>query len=259
MRTRGFTVEKAKTGFWTYLQRSPGNLPKTPLHRILNWILEQLNLGHVEAQVDSSGEIVSLKLGRGIARLFKSMEGGSEETKRRLLAVYLAGIIAQCRESGIQPEHAEGPKMFSRQATDWGHRNTEFHYAFEVVRVLARLNKKTFELEAPPIGGLAPPSVVSYLRESTRCWLYGFYGACVALNRACLEDALKARLSSEGELLNLITWARRNRVLDDRMEATAHTVRKAGNDFLHGKKISEKEAGETLGATRSIVEHLFAA
>jgi hypothetical protein len=123
------------------------------------------------------------------------------------------------------------------------------------------LNKKTFNLEAPPITGLAPASVVSYLRESTRCWLYGFHGASVALSRACLEDALKARLPAgdraTSELKTLIEAANRRQLLDDCMAEVAHTVRKAANKFLHGQNITEKDSRETLDATRSIVEQVF--
>jgi hypothetical protein len=151
--------------------------------------------------------------------------------------------------------------MVTQQSTDWGRRNTEFHYAFELIKVLTRLNQETFHLEAPPITGLAPAGVVSYLRESTRCWLYGFHGASVALSRACLEDALKARLPAgdrtTSELKTLIDVANRRQLLDDCMAEVAHTVRKAANKFLHGQNITEKDSRETLDATRSIVEQIF--
>src|ERR1035437_1734644 len=183
--------------------------------------------------------------------------------KGRLSAVNGAGLFAQSRESGIAPAYAHLSKIVTQQSTDWGHRNTEFHYAFELIKVLARLNKKTFNLEAPPITGLAPASVVTYLRESTRCWLYGFHGSSVALSRACLEDALKARLPAGNRtayssgLGSLIDEASRCRLLDDCMAEVAHTVRKAANRFLHGKNITETDSRDTLDATRSIVEQIF--
>ena len=69
----------------------------------------------------------------------RSAEEASERAEERLRAVYLAGLLAQCRESGISPEHAPLSKMLIQQATDWGQRNTEFHYSFELIKVLARL------------------------------------------------------------------------------------------------------------------------
>lgn len=167
-------VERTDEGFWTYLRRSAGELPGTSLHIVLKWVLEQLNFGHFENQRDSRGDVVSMMIGRAAARGPASDDEALEDANMRLFTVNANGLMAKSRESGITPEHAHLSKMVTQQSTDWGHRNTEFHYAFELVRVLARLNKKTFNLEAPPITGIAPASVVSYLSESTRCWLYGF-------------------------------------------------------------------------------------
>jgi len=260
---RTLHAERTDDGFWIYLRRSGGELPGTPLHSMLEWVLEQLNFGNFQTERDSRGDVVSVTIGKAAAREFVSDDEAIEKAKRRVLAVDCAGIMAQCRESGIPPAHAHLSKIVTQQSTDWSRRNTEFHYAFELVKVLARLNKKTFNLDAPPITGLAPASVVSYLRESTRCWLYGFHGASVALSRACLEDALKARLpagsrvASSPQLEPLIDAARRCGLLDDCMVEVAHTVRKAANRFLHGRNITEMESRETLDSTRSIVEQLF--
>ena|ERR1700733_4120143 len=176
-------VERAENGFWTYLRRSAGDLPGTSLHSVLKWIIEQLNFGHFEKQRDSRNDVVPMTIGRAAALGPSSGHEALEHAKRRLFSVNVNGLLAKARESGITPEHAHLSKTVTQQSTDWTHRNTEFHYAFELVKVLARLNKKTFNLEAPPITGAAPASVVSYLSESTRCWLYGFHGASVALTR----------------------------------------------------------------------------
>lgn len=252
-------VEPTDEGFWTYLRRSAGELPETPLHSILKWLLEQLNFGHFEEHHDSNGDVVSITVGRAAAVGPADEHEAIENAKKRLFAVSVNGLLAKARESGVTPEHAQLSKMATQQSTDWGRRNTEFHYAFELVTVLARLNKKTFALEAPPITGIAPASVVSYLSESTRCWLYGFHGASVALSRACIEEALKARLG-EGyspTLEFLIDAAKQCQLLDDCMGDVADRVRMTANKFLHGKSITEKESRETLDATRSLVEHIF--
>ena len=104
-----------------------------------------------------------MTIGRAAAQGPASDEDAAEDAKGRLLAVNVSGLMAKSRESGIEPEHADLSRMVTLQSTDWGYRNTEFHYAFELVKVLARLNKKTFNLEAPPITGVAPAGVVSYL------------------------------------------------------------------------------------------------
>jgi hypothetical protein len=126
------------------------------------------------------------------------------------------------------------------------------------MKVLARLAKKTFCLEAPPIIGVATVTVFAYLRESTRCWLYGFYGASVALSRACLEDMLKERTQLDDiGLENLIEEATQLGVLDGCMTQMAHSVRKTANKFLHGDTITPEESSTSLDYIRSIAEHMF--
>ena len=256
-------VEQTRAGCWTYVQRSAGSLPETPLHQLLKWIIEQLNFGNFTATKDGRGDVVSLTLGRSAAAQRESADAALAETHDRLLAVSLAGLMAQSRESGIEPQHAGLSKAASQQITDWGRRNTEFHYATELLKTLGRLNKKTFNPEAPPITGLAPASVIAYLRESTRCWLYGFHGASVALSRACLEETLRTKLPTSkataipATLEYLVDRAKQQALLDDCMAETAHSIRKVGNRFIHGESITERESRDTLDAIRSIVEVVF--
>ena len=106
--------------------------------------------------------------------------------------------------------------------------------------------------------GLAPDSVVSYLRESTRCWLYGFHGASVALSRACLEETLKNQLRASGALDYLNKLARTRGLLDDCMFDMAEKIRVTGNKFLHERgSMTETDSIKTLDAIPSIVEQVF--
>jgi hypothetical protein len=86
------------------------------------------------------------------------------------------------------------------------------------------------------------------------------HGASVALSRACLEDALKARLQTDGklDLISLIADAGRQGILDVCMVRVAHEIRKTANRFVHGKSMTEVQSRETLDATRGLVEQLFA-
>ncbi len=54
--------------FWTYVRRSAGELPATPLHGVMEWILEQLNFGNFETERDSRGDVVSVTIGRAVPR-----------------------------------------------------------------------------------------------------------------------------------------------------------------------------------------------
>jgi hypothetical protein len=155
---------------WIYDQRSAGTLPETALHELLKWVFQQLNFGNFEFERDSRGDAVSLTIGKAAAPT-QAADDAIEAAQKRLLVVDGAGLLAKCREGGIEPEYADFSKRVTQDSSDWVRRNTEFHYAFELVNVLARINKKTFNLDAPPIAGLAPSSVVAYLREATKCWL----------------------------------------------------------------------------------------
>src|ERR1700686_1478836 len=124
-------TERKDNRFWTYRGRSAGELPETPLHNLLKWIVEQLNFGNFEIERDSRGDSVSVTIGKAAAQKPGSFDEAEDRVKRRLAAVNLAGIMARCRESGIKPAHAHISKMVTQQSTDWVRRNTEFHYAFE--------------------------------------------------------------------------------------------------------------------------------
>ena len=60
-----------------------------------------------------------------------------------------------------------------------------------------------------------------------------------------------------GELESLVDAAERRGVLDDCAVKMANGIRKVGNRFLHGRRVTEKESRETLDATRSVVEQMF--
>jgi len=255
--------EKTPTGFWTYDQRSAGELPTATLSKLLNWILEQMNFGHWIPE-HQAGDVVSLIVGKRASMQTASCDEAIADAKNRLFAVDIARVMAEARESGIEPQYDDLSKRVSREIGEWGERNTEFHYAFELTKVLGRLNKKTFKLVAPPIAGIAPDGVRSYLKESTRCWMYGFHGASIALSRACLEEVLKRALypghsNRAPELDELIQEADQKGKLDGCLIDTAHFIRKTGNRFLHGEPISETDSRDALDGIRSIAEQLFSA
>ena len=106
-------VEREGDQSWPYIQRSAGELPETPLHSALKWVLEQLNFGNIETQRDSLGDVVSVTIGKAAAPELVPDDKVVEGPKSRLRAVHLAGLLAQCREGGIRPKHASLSKMLS--------------------------------------------------------------------------------------------------------------------------------------------------
>ncbi len=260
MSTVNVNIEQTAGGFWSYLERSPGELPASSVGKILKWILQQLDFGNYRTERDSRGEVVSMVIGRRVPVDAPSAEVVEEIVKQRLTAVRLAGLFAEAREGGIEQRYEHLSSRVSEQLTEWSERNTEFHHAFELLKLLGRINKKTFQLEATAIKGAAPESVLTYLRESTQCWLYGLHGASIALSRACLEDALKNSLHKHKErqtLGDLIAAAKQERILDGSLVEMAHSIRRAGNNLLHGETITETESRDALDYVRSITKQLF--
>jgi hypothetical protein len=109
---------------------------------------------------------------------------------------------------------------------------------------------------------LPKADVSLYLKEATRCYLFGFNQGTVALCRAAIELALDERLS-KAELLpptNLqakIKLAKDRKLIDEDAAILAHAVRKAGKTVLHKQAASAKNARDALDATRGALIRFY--
>jgi hypothetical protein len=280
MYTINFHVKQKDDTYWTYMQKSPGNIEKgEPLHRVLAWIIEQLSFEMFQTEIDEDGEICTLIIGEGAAPKFASMEEAEKHAQETLLRVNIAEVLAKAREEGTQQEHVNLVERTTVTRTGWAELRTEFHYARELVKMLERLRDVTFNFSAPGIHGRAPEEVVFYLREATRCFLYGLLEASVALCRACLEEALKSKLlangqgiaalmkepkktdrgAARGELDRLIRAAAGIKILDGPHTLSADRIRSHGNLLMHDRpQLTEAEAKQDLDDLRGVVDFLFA-
>jgi len=280
MYTINFHIKQKGDTYWTYLQKSPGSIEKgDPLHTALKWIIEQLVFGMFRTEADEEGEICTLMVGEGAAPNFASMEDAEKHSQEVLLGVNLAEVLAKAREEGTQPEYVNLIEKATITRTGWAELKTEFHYARELVKMLKRLRDVTFNFSAPGIHGQAPEEVVFYLREATRCFLYGLLEASVALGRACLEEALKSKLlatgqgiaalmkepkktdrgAARGELDRLIRAAAGIKILDGPHTQLADRIRSHGNLLMHDRpQLTEAEAKQDLDDLRGVVDLLFA-
>ena len=124
--------------------------------------------------------------------------------------------------------------------------NTDMYYARQVVEALERIHDTTFRLSALPIAGRVPQHAQHLLKEATRCYFFGLELGCFALCRANLKSSLYARVGEtelaaeiarhprRGKLENLINATQRLTCLDAQYASTAHAIRRAANDVLHG-------------------------
>ena len=146
----------------------------------------------------------------------------------------------------------------------------------EVVRYVVREMSETFPaivervstFRVIPVTSAVPTPVAQYAREASRCYLHGFFAACLILCRSCVESAVETKLDQEGhrkaldalpfnrmqEMLNL---ALSKGVLDDLTLHMAHEIRKSANKAVHGTVPSEAECRDRLEQTREVLRHLY--
>jgi len=104
-----------------------------------------------------------------------------------------------------------------------------------------------------------------YLREATRCYLFGLFSASVTLSRSALEHAFSKKIptllqgkSKEDRLHTLIKTARGS-ILKRAPEVCdlADKVRKKANVVVHEKASQESDAFEILQDMRKVLKFLY--
>lgn len=255
---------------WAFTTRSFPKSDGAPLHERLQWILEQLNMENCTVQIDEMGDAVSIVIGKDAAPEFESpvLENAERHFVRRNMALNIAGLFARSREEGADPKFAGlAEEARSLSAQHGGHLSTDIHYAFELLKILERIQKKTFVFKTPAIAGRVGPDISRLVGEATRAYLFGLNRACISMCRALIEGALNERVpynvvreeqyqADKGYLEALIDASATCGFLNDRMRKTAHLIRDAGNKALHGKEPADSRAWEVLSGARAIVEYL---
>jgi hypothetical protein len=274
---KSIIVEHTGKGYWAYLEgnRSPGAVPEAPLHLSLAWVLQQIVFGHAQRIVDEDGEVVGLRIGRLVPNTCSTRDEAAEHALREYYALQLAGILAEFREKGSDPDLARLDESCWQTAPEQMRARMEAYYGLSLMKLLGRLSKKFPQLEHLPIVPNAPAAMRGHLAEATRCFLLKLDRACVALCRACLEEALKSRLTGpmleewhremarkrrtsgdRGPMCALITVCARHGLLKGR-EKDAHEIREAGNRVLHDT--ANIDAYGVLSKTRKLIAILYGA
>jgi hypothetical protein len=273
-------IEPVGDNFWCYFEgrRSAGELPETPFHTTLFWLIEQIALGYVKSYRDERGDVVCITVGKAVPHAATSIEEAANATGREHLALNIAATIAEAREKGSRVTDQQLHDKVWGGATESTFRRMEMHYAQEMARLLGRIAKKLPKLEKLPLVESAPPAVRAHIAEATRCYLLKLERACIALCRACLETTLesvltttmrrewidriaenKRRNNTANPMQALIEVCAAHGVLKN-LEADAHYIRKKGNDILHLNSSTDDKkdlAGEVLKKTRAVVAVIY--
>jgi hypothetical protein len=139
-------------------------------------------------------------------------------------------------------------------------------YTRDLLKKVEELVKRTMRLNLLTPEVTPEKDVALYLREATRCYIFGFCDSSVALSRACLEMALKSRLKSifagllsphDDQLNVLLKHARKAGLLDYDHLLKAEKVQKNGNMVLHGTRANEGLAWESLVSARGVLGKLY--
>ena len=137
-------VESAGDGFWCYYKgrRTAGSLPETPLHEILRWLLEQVNLGFVKYIRDEAGDIVSVVIGQSAHHAARSAEEAAQTAAEEGIALNIVGLLAEAREKGSDPKSIPLQEKLWQQASVNMHTRMAIHYALVLARLLRRVSEK---------------------------------------------------------------------------------------------------------------------
>jgi hypothetical protein len=159
------------------------------------------------------------------------------------------------------PPHPQGFLPPELEDWYWKHTGDQF-YAREAVSHLPDMVERFSRLRPILVGKLPDRRLAVYLREATRCFVYGFFQGSIALSRAALEAGLnrhvELKLGSlpQMELKETIEKAARFKLISGGTADMAQRVRKLANQVLHSKPASEALAFEALVAARGVLREL---
>lgn len=139
-------------------------------------------------------------------------------------------------------------------------------YTRDLLKKVEGFVERTMRLNALTPEITPEKNVMLYLREATRCYVFGFWDSSVALSRASLEMALRNRLESrlagllsrsDDDLNDLLKNAKRVGLLDEDRWQKADKVRVNGNTVLHGTRSNEGLAWDSLRGVRVVLSQLY--
>ena len=112
--------------------------------------------------------------------------------------------------------------------------------------------------------GVPGQEVKIYLREASRCFIYGFFQASIALSRAALEAGLNDHLRKtvgtipEVDLATKVKKAAEYKLVSAASASLGHAVRISAREVLHQKPANENSAFDTLVQARGFLMELYA-
>ena len=99
--------------------------------------------------------------------------------------------VAADFEAFTLPSRALITSILRKYRRDHLEDSLDSYYVRKVLKEAPKLVQRTLQLETMATHEIPQTNGTFYLREATRCYIHGFWAACVALSRAAVEQALK--------------------------------------------------------------------
>ena len=164
-------------------------------------------------------------------------------------------------ESFHQPDYGSVRARFGGAPLEFIMQQMDYQFSRDLLKQIPKYVERFLELDE--LWGTRQPSrrVASLLREATRCYVFGFWQASIALSRAAIEEALRERVvkltnQPTHKLGQLIDMAQRVGLLDHDHIMMANAVKRFGDEVLHGTETWSGNAKEAVISARGVLEHL---
>jgi hypothetical protein len=215
-----------------------------------------------EEEFDRESNIVSFSLSDYLAGELKELDEATQDEPR---------AWAKLQEELLECLEGFGPEQSARWLTLNVKRRREILanmfdelYTRDFLSKAKKVVERTMLLTAMTPKATPDRGVNLYLREATRCFIFGFWDSSVALSRATLELALKHGLRIRGltptddELWVLLEAARKTHLIDGAHYQKGNQVRLDGKQVLHkGSRANHDLALKTLKSTREVLNCLY--
>jgi hypothetical protein len=174
----------------------------------------------------------------------------------------IAKLLMESRQSLNVVDPAELEAKMLGVSSDFLRQSFDYLYTTEMLNRIPKMVGRTLRFSSLVVSELPSTTTNLYLREATRCFVFGLWRGCMALCRSALEHGLRKQVTKKmgqapSALTDLIKVATQLGLLDDAHATLAHRIRKIGNEVLHDEDSGDSEALTALDSTRWVLLHLF--
>jgi len=208
-----------------------------------------------------------MMLSEHLATALREYEGVAPEwepEEQREHREYVEGVRSSAKEL---EEFKLGPgfeNVLTPELQDWCWKFMgDKFYSREVVEHLPDMVRQFSQLRPVLVGKLPDRQVAIYMREATRCFVYGLFQGSIALSRAALEAGLNRYIEFKlgavppMDLKDKIEKAAQFKLIRGETASLGQEVRRLSNQVLHSKPASENMAFDALVAARGVLQELY--